>query len=101
MTRCFFLYRLGVRVNALFFTGFGISSVMGVVFNNTVVPAMGWNAMFILLGCFTLVSFIMLLFFRPVRGKMIPFDDENDDSFDRVVDDQDSMQRGIDYFDVG
>ena len=74
---------------------------MGVVFNNTVVPAMGWNAMFILLGCFTLVSFIMLLFFRPVRGKLIPFDDEDDDSYDRVVDDQDSMQRGIDYFDVG
>ena len=69
----FLYFRLGVRVNALFFTGFGISSVMGVVFNNTVVPQMGWNAMFILLGCFTLLSFIMLLFFKPIRGQFVPF----------------------------
>jgi hypothetical protein len=51
---------------------------MGVVFNNTVVPAMGWDAMFILLGCFSLISFIMLLFFRPVRASFIPYDDERD-----------------------
>ena len=69
---------MGVKVNALFFTGFGFSAVMGVVFNNTVVPAMGWNAMFILLGSFSVVSFIMLLFFRPVRGSFIPFDDERE-----------------------
>lgn len=80
-----------MRVNALFFTGFGISSVLGVVFNNTVVPFMGWDAMFILLGCFTAVSFIMLLFFRPVRGKLIPFDDEGDIQF--------NVSGGIDYFD--
>ena len=73
--------RLGVRVNALFFTGFGISSVMGVVFNNTVVPYMGWDAMFILLGCFTLISFIMLQFFRPVRGSLIRFDEGMIDYF--------------------
>ena len=81
-----------MRVNALFFTGFGISSVLGVVFNNTVVPYMGWNAMFILLGCFTLISFIMLLFFRPVRGKLIPFD--NDDAEIAY-----NLSGGIDYFD--
>ena len=64
---------------------------MGVVFNNTVVPYMGWNAMFILLGCFTLVSFIMLLFFRPTRGSIIPFDD-----FEGGM-----LSGGIDYFDGG
>ena len=46
----------------MFFTGFGISAVMGVVFNNTVVPRLGWDAMFIILGCFSVVSFLMLLF---------------------------------------
>ena len=80
-------------MNALFFTGFGISSVMGVVFNNTVVPYMGWDAMFILLGCFTLVSFIMLLFFRPVRGSLIPFDDEEELNTNML------LTGGIDYFD--
>ena len=73
------MYRLGVKVNALFFTGFGFSAVMGVVFNNTVVPALGWNAMFILLGCLSLVSFVMLMFFTPVRETMIPYDDESDE----------------------
>ena len=79
-------------MNALFFTGFGISSVMGVVFNNTVVPYMGWDAMFILLGCFTLISFIMLLFFRPVRGSLIPFD-EGIDYFDRNGEDFDQEKK--------
>ena len=70
---------LGVRVNALFFTGFGLSAVMGVVFNNTVVPSLGWDAMFIILGCFTLISFIMLLFFRPARYNFIPFDGDDEE----------------------
>ena len=70
--------RLGVRVNALFFTGFGISAVTGVVFNNTVVPKLGWDWMFIILGCFSLISFIMLLFFKPVKQTFIPYDDERD-----------------------
>ena len=70
--------RLGVRVNALFFTGFGISAVMGVVFNNTVVPQLGWDAMFIILGCFSVISFIMLIFFTPVKSTFIPYDDERD-----------------------
>jgi len=66
---------LGARVNALFFTGFGISAVMGVVFNNTVVPKLGWNAMFIILGSFSIISFIMLLFFKPIKTTFIPYDD--------------------------
>ena len=70
--------RLGIRVNALFFTGFGLSAVMGVVFNNTVVPVWGWNAMFIILGCFSVTSFIMLLFFKPAKQTFIPFDDERE-----------------------
>ena len=68
-----------MRVNALFFTGFGFSAVMGVVFNNTIVPSLGWDAMFIILGSFSLVSFIMLLFFAPIRSTFIPFDDTVDE----------------------
>ena len=55
--------------------------------------------MFILLGCFTLLSFVMLLFFRPTRGQLLPFDDDDVDS--RRDYDEDSMERGIDYFDRG
>jgi len=69
---------LGVRVNALFFTGFGISAVTGVVFNNTIVPKLGWDAMFIILGCFSVISFIMLLFFKPTKSTFIPYDDERE-----------------------
>lgn len=65
-------------MNALFFTGFGFSAVMGVVFNNTVVPSLGWNAMFAILGSFSILSFIMLLFFRPVQSTFIPFDDDRE-----------------------
>lgn len=69
---------MGVRVNALFFTGFGFSAVMGVVFNNTVVPYLGWDAMFIILGCFTGISLLMLFCFKPVQLTFIPFDDERE-----------------------
>ena len=69
---------LGVKVNALFFTGFGFSAVFGVILDNTIVPHLGWNSMFIILGSFTLVSFIMLFFFRPVRATFIPYDDERE-----------------------
>lgn len=69
---------LGVRVNALFFTGFGLSAVMGVVFNNTVVPYLGWDAMFITLGLFSVTSFIMLLFFKPLTSIFIPFDEDRE-----------------------
>ena len=51
---------------------------MGVVFNNTVVPKLGWDAMFIILGCFSVVSFVMLIFFTPVKSTFIPYDDERD-----------------------
>ena len=51
---------------------------MGVVFNNTVVPFLGWNAMFAILGCFTAISLIMLFFFTPVKSTFIPFDDDRD-----------------------
>ena len=66
---------------------------MGVVFNNTVVPQMGWDAMFILLGCFTLLSFIMLLFFKPIRGHYLPFADEDEEGR------EESMANGMNYFD--
>ena len=49
---------------------------MGVVFNNTVVPGLGWDAMFIILGSFSVISFIMLLSFKPVKSVLLPFDDE-------------------------
>ena len=65
-------------MNALFFTGFGISAVTGVVFNNTIVPKLGWDAMFIILGCFSVISFIMLLFFKPTKSTFIPYDDERE-----------------------
>ena len=34
--------------------------------------------MFIILGCFSLISFIMLLFFKPVKSTFIPYDDERE-----------------------
>ena len=64
-----------MRVNALFFTGFGLSAVMGVLFNNTVVPALGWDVMFIILGSFSVISFLMLLAFKPLQTNFIPYDD--------------------------
>ena len=91
MTYCF--ARLGVRVNALFFTGFGISAVMGVVFNNTIVPKLGWDWMFIILGCFSLVSFIMLLFFAPTRDVFIPYDANEERAYFGIQDDEKPKER--------
>ena len=69
-------FRLGVKVNALIYTGFGLSAIIGVLFNNTLVPSLGWNAMFITLGCFSLLSLVMLFFFKTEKSTFIPFDDE-------------------------
>ena len=69
-------YRLGVKVNALFFCGFAIASFLGVALNNTVVPLLGWSAIYIILGMFTVISFVLLMFFDTTRTVFIPFDNE-------------------------
>ena len=70
-------FRLGVKVNALIYTGYGLSAIVGVIFNNTLVPSLGWNAMFITLGCFSLLSLVLLLFFFKIeKSTFIPYEDE-------------------------
>ena len=63
-------------MNAVFFIGYAISALAGVVLNNTVVPFMGWEAIFVILGMFTVVSMIMLMFFSTEKTVFIPYDKE-------------------------
>ena len=63
---------------------------MGVVFNNTVVPFLGWNAMFAILGSFTGISLIMLFFFTPVKSTFIPFDEDRDYFIPSKIDDEEN-----------
>ena len=57
----------------MFYVGFSIASLLGVTLNNTIVPLLGWNAIFTILGFFTLVSIVLLMFFQTERTVFIPF----------------------------
>ena len=63
-------------MNALLFAGFAVASLTGVMLNNTVVPMLGWGAIFQVLGCMSLVALIMLICFHTEKTTFIPFDDE-------------------------
>jgi MFS family permease len=69
-------FSLGTKVNAMFYVGFSIASLLGVVLNNTVVPLLGWSAIFSILGLFTLISIVLLMFFHTERTIFIPFSKE-------------------------
>jgi predicted MFS family arabinose efflux permease len=72
------MYRLGGKINALFFVGFSIASLTGVILNNTVAPLFGWNALFNILGCLSVTSLIMCAFFQPDKTTFIPYHDERE-----------------------
>ena len=63
-------------MNALLFAGFAVASLTGVMLNNTVVPMLGWGAIFIILGCMSLAALIILFCFDTEKKTFIPFDDE-------------------------
>jgi len=46
-------------VNALFFVAFGLASTFGVFLFGQVVPILGWNILFIMLGAMTCVSLVI------------------------------------------
>ena len=52
---------------------FGVASLLGVLLNVTVVPVLGWETMFFILGGMTIVAFTMLLFFKTEKEDFLPF----------------------------
>jgi len=67
---------LGVKVNALLFAGFAVASLMGVMLNNTVVPMLGWTAIYQVLGGMSICSLVLMFCFTTDKVVFIPFDDE-------------------------
>ena len=55
----FNLFRMGSKINSLFFMGFAIASLTGVILNNTVVPVWGYGALFNILGSLAAVSLVL------------------------------------------
>lgn len=66
---------LGVKVNALLFAGFAVASLTGVMLNNTVLPLLGWDWVFSILGSMSLTALILLFCFNTEKTTFIPFDD--------------------------
>ena len=67
---------LGVKINALLFAGFAVASLTGVMLNNTVVPMLGWDAIFKIQGGMSILALILLFCFSLEKTTFIPFDDE-------------------------
>ena len=58
------------------FAGFAVASLTGVILNNTVVPMLGWDAIFKIQGAMSLLALILLFCFSLEKTTFIPFDDE-------------------------
>ena len=63
-------------MNALLFAGFAVASLTGVMLNNTVVPMLGWTAIYQVLGAMSVCSLILMFCFTTEKVVFIPFDDE-------------------------
>jgi hypothetical protein len=69
--------RLGGAINALFFVGFAVASLVGVLLNNIMVPLWGYGSLFYTLGSFAAVSLGLVSIFELEKTIFIPFDEDD------------------------
>jgi hypothetical protein len=66
--------RLQIPINALFFISFGGSAMFGVWLNSAVVPAMGYAALFNILGVMSCISMVLNYKLEYTFETFMPFD---------------------------